>query len=113
MITTDLTKLSSQKEGNLVRLNDARNNKLTSAEEIYKRNMHLVEEYDTNKQDDISGTNNQSGIFGYDLADCDELAHDDLRQVPQETFGYDIEQRNRLKYPFRKYAETRSNCNGN
>ncbi|SRR6266487_2003745 len=78
---------SSQKEGYLVRLNDARNNKLTSAEEICKRNIHLVEEYYTSEQDDISGTNNQSGIFDYDLGDCDELVHDDLQQVPQETFG--------------------------
>ena len=104
---------SSQKDGNPVRLNDTRNKKLTSAEEICKRNMHLVEEYYTSKQDDISGTNNQSGIFDCDLADCDEILHDDLQQVPHETFGYDVKERNRLKYRFRKYTAKRSNYNGN
>lgn len=97
----------SQKDGNPVRLNDARNNKLTSAEEICKRNMHLVEEYYTSKQDDTSG------IFDCDLADCDEIVHDDLLQVPHETFGYDVKERNPLNYPFRKYAAKRSNYNGN
>lgn len=41
-ITLDVL-FSSQKEGNLVRLNDARNNELTSADEICKKNMRLVE----------------------------------------------------------------------
>lgn len=79
---------SSRKEGSLVRLNDARNNKLTSAEEICKINPNLVKEYHVSKQNDISGTNNQEDIFCYDSTDNEEL-YDDVQQVPEEIFGYD------------------------
>jgi hypothetical protein len=104
--------VASQKQGKLLRVNDAKNNKLTNAEEICKRNMHVIEQYYMGKQDG-GGTNNQNGIVDYDLAYCDELAHDDLQQIPQEIFGYDVKGRNRSKYPFRKYTTRRSKYNGN
>jgi hypothetical protein len=94
-VTLDVI-FSAEREGNNVRLNDPRNNKVTSAEDICKINTdvfakHLAKEYYTSEPADADATNCQNSIF--DHADCDELVHDDLSQVPQETFAYDLKER--------------------
>jgi hypothetical protein len=98
-VTLDVI-FSAEREGHNVRLNDARNNEVTSAEDICKINTdvfakHLAKEYYTSEPDDVDATNCQNSIF--DHADCDELVHDDLSQVPQETFAYDLKERKQLK----------------
>ena len=81
---------SAEKERNPVRLNDARNNKLTNAKEICKRNMHLMEEYCSSKPGYTSETTSLSGV-------SDHFDDDDLQQVPHETFAYDLKKRKELK----------------
>jgi hypothetical protein len=84
---------SAEKEGNSVRLNDARNNKLTNAEEICKRNMHLMEEYCRSKPGYTSEKTSLSGVSDH----FDEDVYDDLQQIPHETFAYDLKERKELK----------------
>jgi hypothetical protein len=68
-----------------IQLKDTEGNNLTSCSEILARNKQLVNEYNSQKEDENQGT-----IVGYDLADNDELEYNGIQEVYEEIFGHDV-----------------------